>query len=242
MLLRSLTLVFEGQAELITQETGYSAVRLCRLKRDLAPTQSLLLSNDGHEDNNTPASWNFVFDLPIPGWLPSSSVYGSAIGGQTGTRYALYAVARFTPLEDSQHSRSWSLSSLCAPFIPRVKSTSAPRREIEIVRIMMPAVTADDAHVHSSPSPIFRNLQYGIRARSELSQGQADRTRIPADVFERIEVRALIPEYVDMETGNFTLALRLRSKGLLAEQRQRLRLSQFRLSLMQHETYRSGSQ
>ncbi|KAL5490176.1 hypothetical protein ACEPAI_5009 [Sanghuangporus weigelae] len=234
VLLRSLTLTFEGQAELITQETGYSAVRLCRLKRDLAPAHALLLTNDGHEDSDTPSVWNFVFDLPIPGWLPSSSVYGNAMGGMTGTSYALYAEARFTPLEDGQHSRSWSLSSLCAPFIPRVRSISAPRREIEILRYTMPAIT-DDAH--PSPSPTFRNLQYGIKARSDLSQGQPDRPRIPTNVFERIEVRALIPEYVDMETGNFTLALRLRSKGLSARQRQRLRLSQFRLSLEQHETY-----
>ncbi|KAI0283083.1 hypothetical protein BGY98DRAFT_1094026 [Russula aff. rugulosa BPL654] len=73
ILLRSLVIAFEGQAELVTQEASYSAMRLCTISKELVSKTTIELSNEGHEGDGGgegPSVWHIMFDLPIPGWLP----------------------------------------------------------------------------------------------------------------------------------------------------------------------------
>ena len=49
LLLQSVTLTFEGQTEIFTTSTGYSAVRLCTVTRELVPGEPIELSNAGHD-------------------------------------------------------------------------------------------------------------------------------------------------------------------------------------------------
>ncbi|EJD05698.1 uncharacterized protein FOMMEDRAFT_166053 [Fomitiporia mediterranea MF3/22] len=228
VLLRSLIIIFEGQTELITNETGYSAARLCRVTRELAPAQAMLLSNDNHEGSDSSSVWNFVFDLPIPGWLPSSSIFGTDIHGPTGTSYSLFAEARFTPLE-GPHSRSWSFSTLCMPFWSRPRIAKSPRVDIEVVRCTLPTILEE---LDSSVS--FPDAMFVVHARC----ADKDDAECPEDdIFSNIELRASIPEYVDMDSGSFMLTLRLRAGALSAEQQRKLRLSHFRMQLSQSEVY-----
>lgn len=54
-LLQSLSLTFDGQAEIFTPTIGYSAVRLCSVTRELAPSEDTLeLTNEGHEESGEP--------------------------------------------------------------------------------------------------------------------------------------------------------------------------------------------
>ena len=54
LLLQSLVLTFEGQEEVITSEIGYSALRLCRISREIIPYESIELNNEGHEEADEP--------------------------------------------------------------------------------------------------------------------------------------------------------------------------------------------
>ena len=54
LLLQSIVLTFEGQEEVITSETGYSALRLCRISREITPYEPIELSNEGHEESDEP--------------------------------------------------------------------------------------------------------------------------------------------------------------------------------------------
>lgn len=52
VLLESVSLTFEGQSEINTPETGYAAIRLCSVSRDIAPSEPMELTNHGHEDDS----------------------------------------------------------------------------------------------------------------------------------------------------------------------------------------------
>lgn len=54
MLLQSLSLTFEGQSEIFTHDTDYSALRLCSVTRELAPAQPMEFTNEGHEEDSNP--------------------------------------------------------------------------------------------------------------------------------------------------------------------------------------------
>ncbi|KAI5124296.1 hypothetical protein M0805_008904 [Coniferiporia weirii] len=232
VLLRSLKLTFEGQSELIMHEMGYSATRLCTVSRELAPAQAMMLTNDGQEDSNSPCVWNFVFDLPVPGWLPSSSAFGNNSHGLAGTRYALFAEARFTFLEEGP-ARAWSLSSLCAPFIPKQKTVKAAPVVIELVRYMLPPAVCD-----SEPSVRFSEASYMIETRYDRNPKSGSSSRISLDVLSEIEVLASVPECVDLDDDSVNLTIRLRARKLSPDVRRRLRLTEFQALVTQHEVYR----
>ena len=65
MLLKSLVLSFEGQSEVITPSIGYSGVRLCSISQELAPSTSIELSNEGHEEDEAPCEHHLLFIYDI---------------------------------------------------------------------------------------------------------------------------------------------------------------------------------
>ena len=128
LLLQSLTVTFEGQSEVIIQDIGYAPIRLCSVTRELAPSEPPDLSNDGHEDSDKPCTWNIVFNLPVPGWLPATSAFAVA-----GTRYSLFATAFFVNMDDNS-DRMWSFSTLCSLFRPKTRVIHAPKCSITLRR------------------------------------------------------------------------------------------------------------
>ena len=65
VLLQSVSLTFEGQSEINTPETGYAAVRLCSVSRDIAPSEPMELTNHGHEDDNPCTCFETNHSLPL---------------------------------------------------------------------------------------------------------------------------------------------------------------------------------
>lgn len=235
-LTESCYVVFEGQQEFLTAETGYASARLCRLSRQLVPVHAMMLSADEPDAaQNGSATWNFVFDLSVPGWLPASSIYGSDVHGAAGTTYALYAEAKYIALEEPLHCRSWSLSTLYSPFSSRVRTVRASRTVIDVVRYTLPPTSEsfDGSLQTTFPDSMFTiDTKENVRAKN--SKGPA----IPNDILQSIEVIASIPECVDLDDGELKLVLRLRAAKLPTEQQRRLRLTHFRVQFLQHETYR----
>ncbi|KAH8117186.1 hypothetical protein DFH11DRAFT_987895 [Phellopilus nigrolimitatus] len=235
VLLRSLKLTFEGHSELIMPETGYSASRLCSMTRELAPAQAMVLTNDGQEDNCIPCVWNFVFDIPVPGWLPSTSVFGGELYEPAGTRYALFAEARFTQLEVDHHARAWSISALCAPFFSKETVVRARRADIEVVRYLLPPVDAGNAEYPTA----FPVTAYVLKMdhASNLNEKPGVLPHIPQEVLSKIELVALLPECFDVDDEHLLLNISMHAEDLPVSQRRRLRMTEFQVNLIQHEEY-----
>ena len=231
-------LTFEGQSEIFTQSTGYSSLRLCSITRELVPGEPLELSNEGNDEESTlllflfiywnahlrpfVGVWNIVFNLTIPGWLPSSSV------GDFGVKYFLSATARFMSGDGDHAVSAWSpFAALCAPFRPRFRSaetckTVTLRRYInpptEVLEIPM-----INYLVHSTPSG----------TKKEACD------RVQPTVLSSIQVLVSLPEYVDVESGEVPVALRLRTKDLREEDCAKLQLTDISLDILQSEQFRS---
>ncbi|KIJ69092.1 hypothetical protein HYDPIDRAFT_80707 [Hydnomerulius pinastri MD-312] len=233
VLLQSLSITFEGQSESLTPETGYSPIRLCSIKRELLHGEPVDLSNEGHEDSDKPCSWNVVFDVPVPGWLPTTSVYGDCAAAAAGTRYALYATATFAYLEDGSSSSSFSFASLCAPFRSRVRTVDAYRCPITIRRFVEPAA--------GSSSSAFPMSLYIVDAQRDPDAEGSSQSSIPPEILKKIHVIASIPDAVAMNETSIPLVLRLRGKDLDVSERERLRVTEFSVDLEQVEVYRNTS-
>ena len=54
ILLQSLLVTFEGQTELVTEDTGYSALRLCSISKELVDGEPIEMNNEGDEDESKP--------------------------------------------------------------------------------------------------------------------------------------------------------------------------------------------
>lgn len=158
LLLRSLVITFEGQSEVITPVTGYAPVRLCSVSQELIRGDPIELSNEGLEYSTSPCSWDAVFDIRVPGWLPVTSTYGDADFEETGTRYALYATATCVLLEDGPSS--FSLFNLCAPFCSRSKTVDAPQCPVTVRRVVEPP---------AEPSGSFPLAMYVVDTQKELN-------------------------------------------------------------------------
>lgn len=165
-----------------------------------------------------------MFNLPIPGWLPASSRYGV---DEMGTRYGLYATAKFVVIDDGRNS-SWSFSTLCAPFLSSMKSARA-RKRISLNRLLK--APSDD------PSPA-NMVNYFVSSLVSSTEPAETKTRIPPDVLSRIQVITSTPEYVNMEDVTVPLILRVRSKGLDESECKRLQLTDFSVNLVQKEECR----
>ncbi|KAF8965324.1 hypothetical protein BDZ97DRAFT_1918456 [Flammula alnicola] len=226
LLLQSVTLTFEGQSEIFTPSTGYSSLRLCSITRQLAPSTPIELSNEGHEDANEPCVWNVIFNIPIPGWLPPTTILGME---EIGTRYALYATAKFTNIEEEEGSSSWSFASLCAPFRSRVRSSEA-QRSITISRF----ISAPTAEI---TEPATLNYLVNSTSTSSSKDGQ-DKERIPQDVLSKIQVLASVPAYIDVNDSLLPLTLRLRTKDLGEEECKKLQVTEVTIDIIQQEKCR----
>ncbi|KAK0210989.1 hypothetical protein DFS33DRAFT_1406881 [Desarmillaria ectypa] len=221
-LLQSLELTFEGQSEILAPEIGYSGIRVCSITRQLAPSEPLELSNEGLEESHTPCRWNVVFNIPIPGWLPASSQYGT---DDMGTSYTLYATAKFLDLDNIS---PWSLSALCAPFRSREREVHA-EKTVPLRRFV-------DSHF-LDPTEVPRTT-FLVNSKTTPPKRNEDRPRIPQEIISKLQILASIPEYLDVHEDAVDLTLRMRANGLEEEQCKKLQLSAFAVNVLQREKYR----
>jgi hypothetical protein len=214
-------------------------MRLCSITRQLAsPSPSPVeLSNEGHEDADGPCTWNVLFNIPIPGWLPASSTFGDeAFGGSAGVSYALYATAKFATVEDGTTSKSWfSLSSLCSAFSSRTVTAHAPSFPITLTRFA-PA----PPHVEEkAASSVFPPALYQTTTQAGNDTEPRGSDRIPLGVLEKIKVFIRVPEHIALgEDTEVPLALRMQADALNDDESTRLRVTGFSTDVEQIERYR----
>ncbi|KAJ7582992.1 hypothetical protein C8J56DRAFT_791780 [Mycena floridula] len=220
VLLESLELTFEGQTEIITPATSYSALRLCSITRQLAPEQGIELSNDGHEDATEPCRWNVVFNLPIPGWLPGSSTNGPE---DVGTTYTLYATAKVVDIDTREST--W-FSTLCSPFRSR-RWTSEAAKPIVLKRLLQPP---------SSSQPIIYQNSFSVHYKVVNPEKE---NAIPAEVMEKLRIVVSVPSFCNMADPHVPLNIRFQAPGLAQEHAEGLKLKGFGVDIVQLETYRS---
>lgn len=231
-LLQSLAITFDGQTELVTPDTGYTPYRICSVTKELAPQNPLFeLNNESFEDSGKPCVWNVIFDLAIPGWLPSSNFEDSG-NAPISIRYALHTTATFVNPDQATPSSYFACLStpITRSFFPSLfpspRTARAKRCDIEIARVMAPT---------DGPIPL---VTYTVD--SDLT-GEDTTERIPSDILSKIVIAASVPEYVDMESGSFELRLRMRACGLEPLHCERLRLTNFVVGAHQFEKYRFAS-
>ncbi|KAJ7286076.1 hypothetical protein C8J57DRAFT_1286654 [Mycena rebaudengoi] len=228
ILLQSLVLTFEGQTEVITEDLGYSPLRLCSISRELAPEQLLELTNEGHEDSDEPCRWNVVFDLPVPGWLPASHEF-SGHGLGASTQYFLQVQMKYVVVEN-QRSTPWSLTTLCSPFRSRTRSLNT-YTTVTIRRFVQPP----------TDEPITPAAINYLLDKPTVSAPSNKGLRIPPDVLSTIQVLGSVPQYVDVCDENLRFTLRIRTKDLNAADCKRLQLTMFKLDIVQTEKCRKLS-
>lgn len=231
VLMQSLTVTFEGQSEIITPDIGYAPLRLCSITRELV-NEPVDLSNEGREDFNKPCSWNVIFDIPIPGWLPTTSTYGDRSAVEAGTRYALYATATFTYLEDGSSS---IFSNFCSPFSCRTHTINAPRCPVTLARL----AEVPSASSSSSSTSVFPMALFTVDVQSGQDDTETGTTAIPPEILKKIQVVASIPNAVTLDETSVPLILRLQGNELDGSQQERLRITDFTVDVEQIETYRS---
>jgi hypothetical protein len=229
LLLQSLKVTFEGQSELLTPHTGYSAFRICSVSRELVPTGDTELNTEDHDDSGRPCTWNVVFNIPIPGWLPATSTFGDAHHGPAGVRYYLTATAQFMHLED-RTPKYFSLSSLCAPFFSKTRCVSALPCEITLDRAYVPP--------RSSSAPAsFPSASFNVETLTEKSTD--DDSRIPSGILKELQVMVSVPEHVTLDDeASFPFSIRFRPGDLSEEDRRKLRIADFSVEIEQIEKYR----
>ena len=227
ILLRSLVITFEGQAELVTPEAGYFASRLCSVSKELVPKTSVELSNEGHEDRDTPCTWHVMFDLPIPGWLPASDSYGDCRQGFSGTQYTLYAALNYTNLEETYGPGPSWFSSICTPFSSKTKVVHAEAFRVSLNRFALPPPSA-------SYPPIF----YSITSKGGAQHPNANLHPIFTDIVSKIELLASVPEHIGVDGDKFLFALCIRAPSLSQSEAAKLRVTGVSLEPQQIEHYR----
>jgi len=213
----------------VTPHTGYIPYRICSVTKELAPQNPLFeLNNESFEDSGGPCVWNVVFDLAIPGWLPSSTFEDNE-NAPIAIRYALHATATFVSPEQAPSTSYFACfaSSVTCSFFPSLfpspRTVRAKRCDVEIARVMTPT---------NPPIPF---VAYTIN--SNLS-GEGTAGKIPSDVLSKIVITASVPEYADMESSSFELRLRMRTCDLEPLHCKRLRLTNFTVDVRQFEKYR----
>ncbi|KAH0830669.1 hypothetical protein J3R83DRAFT_2124 [Lanmaoa asiatica] len=231
ILLRSLTITFEGQSETLSPATGYAPIRLCSITRDLLHGDPVDLSNEGHEDSDKPCLWNVVFDIPVPGWLPTTSIHGDASLQAAGTCYALYATATFVDISNG-HS-PFSFANICGPVRSRARTVNAHRYPIILRRFVEPQP--------GSSSSAFQMSAYFVDARRAPDSDGSSQRSIPDDVLEKIQVAASIPSATAMDETSVPFILRVRGTDLDDSERKQLRITEFSVDVEQVELYRKNS-
>lgn len=213
----------------MTPDTGYTPYRICSVAKELAPqSPPFELNNESLEDSGKPCVWNVIFDLTIPGWLPSSKSEDSE-NAPIAIRYALHATATFVNPEQAASTSCFSCfagpiaRSFFPSLFPSPRTVCAKLCDIEITRVMTPT---------HAPIPF---VAYTVD--SDLT-GKDVAGRIPSDILSKIVITASVPEYVDMESNSFELRLRMRACGLEPLHCERLRLTNFTVDVHQFERYR----
>jgi hypothetical protein len=219
ILLRSLVITFEGQAELVTREASYSAIRLCTISKELVSKTTIVLSNEGHEDGEGASVWHIMFDLPIPGWLPASDLYGDCRQGFSGTQYNLFACARFSNVDSL--GPSW-VSSLCHPFFPKNNVLHAENRKIMLNRFALPE---------------HRPAYYSVSLTAGGVRPEDNPHPVPADIVSKIELLASVPDGISLDQEKFPFSLSIRTSSLSESEAAKLRVTQFSLELQQIDQY-----
>ena len=228
ILLQSLTITFEGQSETLSPKTGYASVRLCSITRQLLPGDLVDLSNEGHEDSDGPCQWNVTFDIPVPGWLPTTSVYGDASLQAPGTSYALYATATFVGV-DHGHS-PFSFANICSPVRSRARTVDALRCPIILRRFVEPQ---PGFSLSAFPMSV-----YIVDARCAPDSDGSSQKSITGDILEKIQVAVSIPSAISIDGTFVPFILRVRGKDLLDSERTQLRITEFSVDVEQVEVYR----
>jgi hypothetical protein len=215
--LQSVSVCFEGQAELITDDTGYAASRLFTTTEELVHHAYELDEN---------GEWLVPFDLRLPGWLPASSIFGDSSKDAPGITYALYATAK---LYAPGSSTSWL--SLCAPSLfASSKILEAPRCEVSVNRYAIPP----------SRDGTWPLTSFGITPlpRNQQPDQATESARIPVEIFEKMEVIVSIPQRISADQTSFPLTLRIRAPTMPGDIATRLRIPEFIVMLDQTERYR----
>lgn len=229
ILLQSLTITFDGQSEALSPATGYAPIRLCSITRDLLPSGPVALSNEGHEDSDKPCLWNVVFDIPVPGWLPTTSVYGDASLQAAGTSYALYATATFVDMDNARSS--FSFANICGPVRSCKRTVDAHRHSVILRRFVEP---------QPGSSSTFPMSVYFVDARHAPDSEDSSRKSIPDDVLKKIQVVASLPSATAMDETTLPFILRIRGKDLDDSERKQLKITGFSVDVEQVEVYRFG--
>ena len=167
--------------------------------------------------------WNIVFNLTIPGWLPGSSAQGV---GDFGVKYFLSATARFISGDGDHAVSAWSpFAALCAPFRPRFRSAETCKT-VTLRRYINP------------PAEVLEIPMINYLVHSTPSCTKKEACRIQPTVLSSIQVLVSLPEYVDVESGEVPVALRLRTKNLPEGDCAKLQLTDISLDLHQNEQFR----
>jgi hypothetical protein len=160
-----------------------------------------------------------MFDLPIPGWLPASDLYGDCRQGFSGTQYNLYASARFSNVDSL--GPSW-VSALCSPFFPRNDALHAERRKIMLNRF------AFQAH---------RPAYYSVSLTAGGLRPEDNPHPVPADIISKVELLASVPDGISLDQEKFPFSLSIRTSSLSESQAAKLHITQFSLELQQIDQY-----
>jgi hypothetical protein len=227
VLLRSLVITFEGQAEIVTPKTGYAAVRLCSISKELVLTTTVELGNEGGEDGEQPCTWHVMFDLAIPGWLPASDRYGDCRQGFSGTQYNLYATAKFQNA-GATSCPSW-VSSLYTPF--------SSRNEVRVIHTEPCGIRLNRFAV-PLPGPALRMPAfYSVTPNTEALRPEDNPYPIPMHIVSKIELFTSVPEHISLGDEKFPFALSIRAPSLSKSEAAKLRVSQMSLELQQVDKY-----
>jgi hypothetical protein len=123
-LLTSLTLTFEGKQEHFAPTAGYTARRLCQTSQTL-----VLPSHPVAVPSTSDHKIAIVFDLAVPGWLPSTLTSNHSTTASTS--YAIYATATYHSDEYPAVFTIGRQKSTHAQPVPisvkRNRTTSAPK-------------------------------------------------------------------------------------------------------------------
>jgi hypothetical protein len=188
------------------------------------------LTNEGHEDSDKPCTWNVLFNLIIPGWLPATAVFGELMK-DAGTCYALFATAKFATLDDA-NDKAFSLSTLCSVFRPRTKAIEAQMCPVTLRRFM------NSPFIPSSPISLFPMSNYAIIAKPEHADATQNSSPASLDVFSKIQVVASTPDYLSTDEESVPLVIRLRAADLEDDECKRLQVVSFSVDIRQTEKYR----
>lgn len=250
---------------------GYEGARLCRIEKTLGGKASsslekaappMTLNCAGGDSNETCWQWTVLFDLSIPGWLPSSV----DIAEFTETSYSLHAFATLETIDPPTYSGSslssftstsksalqrsksagksspWSLSSLPSLFsssFSRTKEQKVTATPIPIVvnRVRTPPRSIPEAERAEACSLFPIVHEQGSPLVHVAEEGApVSSGGIPLDLLGAVDVVASLPEYTDIQEGTVPLGLRVRCLPEYCGGRT-LRLLEFEVQVSQVETY-----